>query len=129
MRTLAHIVNPVAIGETSDLFVAQPITFESMRLAREFARGTVDVSLHTAQFAEDHAIIPDYLACTPDLTRSVLDCGNFQVKRKLPLIKDILGRLYDASDAEYFIYTNVDISWPLHGNNVTMSPNLRRNMD
>ena len=109
MRTLAHIVNPVAIGETSDLFVAQPITFESMRLAREFARGTVDVSLHTAQFAEDHAIIPDYLACTSDLTRSVLDCGRFAVPRKLPLIKDILDRLYDASDAEYFIYTNVDI--------------------
>ncbi len=39
----------------------------------------------------------------------MLDCGRFAVPRKLPLIKDILGRLYDASDAEYFIYTNVNI--------------------
>ncbi len=68
MRTLAHIVNPVVIGETSDLFMAQPITLESMRLARELARSAVEVSLHTAQFAEDHAIIPDYLACTPTWT-------------------------------------------------------------
>ena len=28
---------------------------------------------------------------------------------KLPLISDILSRLYEESDADYFIYTNVDI--------------------
>ena len=35
--------------------------------------------------------------------------GDFQKEIKLPLIHDILERLYNASDADYLIYTNVDI--------------------
>jgi hypothetical protein len=107
---LAHIINPVVTDQSSNLFIAQPITFESMRVARDFAKSTVDVSLFTAQFEDDHNIIPDYFIHTLDLTRSILDVGDFKVKRKLPLIRDILDRLYSASDAEYSIYTNVDIA-------------------
>ncbi len=110
MRKLAHIINPVAVKESSDLFIAQPITFESMRVAKQFANGAVEVAQYTAQYPEDHPIIPDSFIRTPDLDRSILDFGSFQVPRKLPLIGDILGRLYNASDAEYFIYTNVDIA-------------------
>lgn len=109
LRNIAHIINPVITDQFSDLFIAQPITFESMRAARDFAKSIVDVSLFTAQFENDQNIIPDYFIRTPDLNRSILDVGTFDVKRKLPLIRDILDRLYNASDAEYFIYTNVDI--------------------
>ena len=31
---LAHIVNPVVVSQSSDLFVAQPITFQTMIEAR-----------------------------------------------------------------------------------------------
>lgn len=110
MRKLAHIINPVAVKESSDLFIAQPVTFESLRVAKQFADSAVEVSQYTAQYPEDHSIIPDSFVRTSDLDRSVLDLGAFQVPRKLPLIGDILGRLYDASDAEYFIYSNVDIA-------------------
>jgi hypothetical protein len=41
MRKLAHIINPVAVNEQSDLFIAQPITFASMLFARQFAERTV----------------------------------------------------------------------------------------
>ncbi len=34
---LAHIINPVAVQGSSDLFIAQPITFETMKVARNFA--------------------------------------------------------------------------------------------
>ena len=51
MLTLAHIVNPVTVSERSDLFVAQPVTFETMRRAREAARPEVEVALLTAQEA------------------------------------------------------------------------------
>lgn len=47
---------------------------------------------------------------TRDLDRSVLDLGTFKHPRKLPFIKDILDRLYDETDADYLIYTNVDIA-------------------
>jgi len=110
MQKIAHIINPVIVNESSDLFIAQPITFETMRIAKKFARGHVDVALYSAQYPEDRPIIPEWFQMTPDLNRSILDIGSFHKKRKLPLIKDILDRLYDTSDAEYLIYTNVDIA-------------------
>jgi hypothetical protein len=46
---------------------------------------------------------------TRDLDRSILAIDKKAGKRKLPLFKDIIDRLYEASNADYFIYTNVDI--------------------
>lgn len=107
---IAHIVNPVIVPKTSDLYTAQPVTFESMRLARAFARGSVEVQLLSAQYAEDRLFVPTDFERTPDLERSVIDVRSFSKPRKLPLIKDILDRLYTASpDADALIYTNVDI--------------------
>ena len=108
--TLAHIINPVNLGPPSDLAVAQPVTFATMRAAREFAAGDVQVDLFSAQYPEDHCMVPDGFLVTPDLDRSVLDVAPLEPPRKLPLIADILGRLYDGSDADYMIYTNVDIA-------------------
>jgi len=109
MRTFAHIVNPARVTPSSDLYVAQPITFASMKNARDYATGIVNVSLLSAQYPEDHEVIPDYFHVTPDLERSVLDVGRFDVKRKLPLVKDILDRAYNTIESDYIIFTNVDI--------------------
>jgi hypothetical protein len=114
MRRIAHIINPVMVGETSDLHAAQPVTFESMRRARDYAKGEVGVELYSAQFPEDTPLVPEWITATPDLDRSVLDAGAFGKQRKLPLIKDILDRLYEASEADYFVYTNVDIALMPH---------------
>ena len=108
--TVAHIVNPVRVGTQSDLFVAQPITFESMRVAREVAQPVCDIELYSAQYLEDRGLAPDFFSETPDLDRSVMDLQRFQTPKKLPLLRDILNRLYNASKADYFIYTNVDIA-------------------
>ena len=104
MASIAHIINPVKAEEGSELFNAQPIVFEAMRKAKTFAE-SVDVKLFSAQFAEDREIIPEYFQKTTDLENSIQLNG----KKKLPLIKDILGRLYETSNAGYFIYTNADI--------------------
>lgn len=111
MRQLAHIVSPVLVDDSSDLFVAQPITFETMKIAREFAKDRVNVRLLSAQYSEDRAIVPSHIEPTKDLHRSVLDTGSFKLARKLPLVRDILDRLNQAApSADYLIYTNVDIS-------------------
>lgn len=110
MRKLAHIVNPVLVGPSSDLFFAQPITFEAMRAARQAAAGRLEVELLCTQYAEDRAMVPEGFRSTPDLERSVQDVASFGLKRKLPLLKDILDRLYAATDAEYLVFSNVDIS-------------------
>lgn len=115
MLSLAHIVNPVNVPESSDLFFAQPITFETMRRARSTARNLVDVALLTAQFPEDRPFVPDDFVATPDLERSALDLGEFKVPRKLPLVRDILDRLYEHTPhADFLIYTNVDIGLMPH---------------
>ena len=108
---IAHIINPVKVDRFSDLLIAQPITFESMRIAKKYSHNKVKVDLITTQYEEDSVIIPDFLRKTGNLSRSILDIGRFKVQRKLPLIKDILDRLYDNSDgADYLVYTNLDIA-------------------
>jgi hypothetical protein len=109
MLRIAHIVNPVQVQPPSDLVVAQPITFESMRIAKQQAVGRVVVDLLSVGYAEDEPVMPAGFQALPVLTRSVLDVAAFQYQRKLPLLRDILDRLYMGSDAEVFIYTNVDI--------------------
>ena len=107
---IAHIVNPVAVKKTSDLHAAQPVTFASMREAQDFARGEVAVRLLSAQFPEDEKIVPSWIDKTAHLERSVLDVGDFEQRRKLPILADILNRLGEVSDADYCIYSNVDIA-------------------
>lgn len=114
MLRLGHIVNPVTVPKTSDLWVAQPITFETMRRARSFAAGRVDVVLYSAQFPEDRPAVPDGFIKTRDLDRSILDLKSFQVARKLPLLRDIFDRIYEATDAEFIVYSNVDIGLMPH---------------
>jgi len=110
MIRIAHIINPVIVRESSDLYVAQPVTFKTMLMAKSFSKGYLQVDLYSAQFPEDRSLIPQGFISTPDLNRSILDLKIFERNRKLPFINDILDRLYNASIADYFIYTNVDIS-------------------
>ena len=109
MLSIAHIVTPVVVAPDSDLVAAQPITFETMRAAREFARGIVDVELLAAPYPDSRHMVPEWFRSTPPLDRSVLDAASFAVPRPLPLIADICDRLYQATTAEYLVYTNVDI--------------------
>jgi hypothetical protein len=112
---IAHIINPVKVSDKSDLFIAQPITFETMKNAKEFAKkNNVEVELFYTCYEEDLEIAPKGFKKTKLLEKSILDYGNFKTKRKLPLIKDILDRLYESSNADYFIYTNVDIALMPH---------------
>ncbi len=108
----AHIINPVKVEKSSDLYIAQPITFETMRIARDFCRKEIEVTRMTTQYPEDREIIPGHFEITPDLDRSILEIKKFKIPRKLPLIKDILDRLYTHTTDEhcYLIYTNPDIA-------------------
>ncbi|MEP2934939.1 MAG: hypothetical protein ABJM06_04425 [Gilvibacter sp.] len=115
MLTINHIINPVKVTERSDLFVAQPITFESMRVAKEQRSDSVGVSLCTTQYAEDRSIIPQEFIKTKDLKRSMQNIRGRQFERKLPFIKDILKRAYKQSKkGDYIVYSNVDIALQPH---------------
>jgi hypothetical protein len=105
---LAHAVNPVTPPAASDLGVAQTVAFECMQRA---ARFSPDLRVeHLAMvYPEDASMIPDGFVRTADLDRSVMDVGAFDTFRRLPLLSDLLGRAHDATDADWLIFTNVDI--------------------
>jgi hypothetical protein len=111
MLSIAHLINPVIVDNSSDLVVAQPITFETMRIAREFAHDAVKIDLYAIQFHNEPRVpMPDIFQRTPDLTRSVTDIKTFKQRKDLPLIKDILDTLYESGQTDYLIYTNADIA-------------------
>ena len=114
MIKIAHIVNPVAAEPGSRFHFIQKVTFQTMQTARKEAQDQVEVDFVSAQYAEDRAMIPPGFIVTPDLDRSVLDVENFTQPRKLPLIHDILERGFYATQADYLVYTNMDIGLQPH---------------
>lgn len=83
-----------------------------MKIAKEYFYGDFEVDLYAIQYHDENRIqLPECFIRTKDLTRSILDIRSFSEKKKLALIGDILDELYhSAPNAEYFIYTNVDIA-------------------
>lgn len=109
-----HILNPFHPPEGSDLVLAQAVTFESMRRAKAACDESVSVQLLSAQFPEDHDAVPEDFIKTPDLDRSILELGSFGQQLKLPVLSDILDRAYAFEEADYIIFTNVDIAVQPH---------------
>lgn len=109
MHSIAHIVNVFQASETSDLKLAQEVTLASMIRARNRAKDSEKVQLLSAQAAADIHMVPKEFKATSSLTRDVTDLHDFEKKMHLPILKDILDRLYNESEAEYLIFSNVDI--------------------
>jgi hypothetical protein len=106
---ILHIINPVKVTEQSDLFFAQPITFESLKIAKQFSKNGDSITLATTQFQEDQSIIPSGFLQLSNLERSVLDVKPHLKGKKLPLIRDILEKTKEFEDCDYLVYTNMDI--------------------
>lgn len=118
MISMAHVIQPFTTSPGTDLHLAQPITIESMHVARSFAhaQGGVSVKLLAAQLRDDPRmeLAPDFLR-TRDLSRTVADMVHLPNPRPLPLIADILERAAETSpDSDFLVYTNVDIGLQPH---------------
>lgn len=112
--TFAHIINPVSVLPQSELGIAQAITFETIRHAAAVAKSKVDVQLFAIGYAEDREVVPPFFAQLPDLSQSVRDVLGNQNVKKYPLMREVFQALYDHSEADYFIFTNMDISLMPH---------------
>lgn len=105
-----HAINPVNMPEGHELSWTQDLVFESMRLAKEQAHSNCTVKQLGLVYPEDQSRVPDHFEKVIELERSVQDCGNFEDKRKLPLIHDIIHCAYRHSEpGDFLVYTNVDI--------------------
>lgn len=106
---IAHLINPVYAEKGSWLRFVQEVTSQTMVTAAEHSQDEIDVEFISVQYPEDHAVIPEYFCCSPDLNRSILDFGTFTPPKKYPLVTDILDLGCRMTDAEYVVLSNVDI--------------------
>lgn len=106
---ILHIINPVKVSEQSDLFFAQPITFESLINAKNYSRFSESIILSTTQFEEDKSIIPKEFLQLSNLKTSILDLKPKLKGKKLPFIRDILDKTKEIEACDYIVYTNMDI--------------------
>jgi len=109
MTRIAHIINLFQPPENSDLRLAQEVTVASMIRAKNECKNSSKIQLLSAQTEEDRKIVPPGFIATKSLTRDVSNLATFDGEMRLPILTDILDRAYDDSDAEYIIYSNVDI--------------------
>lgn len=119
-KKLIHLSNPfkVAKGNASHLDIAQPVTFESFKRAKAHFDNNKqhqdwELVQCMVQYKEDRSIVPSCFTCLPDLKYSTLDYfSKQQVKRKLPLLRDILHAVHALSLApeDVIIYSNIDIA-------------------
>lgn len=119
---ISHIINPVKVSESSDLFHAQPMTFQSMIESKKYALERIhgmhviknpydSIELLAAYFEEDEELITDHFIKTTPLKSSLLDVITPRKPRKLPFIKDILDKAAErCTNEDYIIYSNVDIA-------------------
>jgi len=110
---IAHIVNILEIQpkhKASYLHVAQPVTVKSMLDAKLKSKNPTNIDLIAVKHKDENIECPEGFRMAPDLTRYCYDVFPELPKTKqLPLVVDIFTSLKQASDAEYFIYTNIDI--------------------
>lgn len=106
---IAHIINPVNVPESSDLYQAQPVTFRTMLQAKNTSTYKNQINQYVVGYEEDREIFPSEFKALSNLEKSVLDTNTFVKQRKLPLISSILNALL-KEDVDYIIYTNVDIA-------------------
>jgi hypothetical protein len=106
---VTHIINPFCAPKGSDLEYAQPITFETMRRAKENAQEIIEIELLAATYPEDEKMVPGYFKKASFLKESVLDHEDFHKRIKLPLIREILQKAIHETSSDFIIYSNVDI--------------------
>lgn len=110
---IAHIVNILEIQpkhESSYLHIAQPVTLKSMLDSKLQSRKPKDIDLIAVKHKNDNIECPKGFRMAPDITRYCHDVlPELPKTRDLPLISDILNALNQASEADYLIYTNIDI--------------------
>jgi hypothetical protein len=116
MLKIAHVINVTEINEqkrASYLHIAQPLTIKSMLIAKQVSLSLVDVELVAVRHQDENIEVPAGFSRAADIDKYAWEYIDILKKcipkKPLPRLTDILQSLYNSSDAEYFIYTNLDI--------------------
>ncbi|MCB0401874.1 MAG: hypothetical protein KDD41_07310 [Flavobacteriales bacterium] len=110
--TIVHIINPYSGSEQH--LKHQELTFESIRRAKSYARGSVEVQVYAMYDREDEGLIPEFVDHKFRLERSALDCDPSLKGKRLPLLKDLIDPVVAHCNADYVVYSNIDIGLQLN---------------
>lgn len=106
---MLHVLNPFHAPESSDNYLAQPITYQSMSDAIDFARNYVQVDVLNVHMPNEQPVTHPVFTYTQALTESSKDYLP-DYPKSLPLLRDILSTAAKYSEYDWLIYTNVDIA-------------------
>ncbi|NCG36504.1 MAG: hypothetical protein GWP48_03125 [Actinobacteria bacterium] len=106
---IRHVISTVGDSAPKELVEAQQLTLRSIRTALHCVEEGIDVEVRAVHFP-DELLDCNWVTDCPVLNRSVLDVGEFEVQRRLPLLFDVLAALGDSSEYDVAVYTNVDIT-------------------
>jgi hypothetical protein len=113
---IAHVINVAQLAElqkASYLHIAQPVTMKSMVAARSKAGVGLDVELVAVRHKDEKVDVPREFIWARDINKYAWEhiggLENVFPRKPLPRLQDIISSLYGTSNAEYYVYTNVDI--------------------
>jgi hypothetical protein len=103
-----HLINPVSINENKSLFDLQQHTLNSIAKAKQYAQTEGIVVENIASFSKNNFCdLPACFTLTKPLNRTSDDF--LKTNKSVPFFNDILNKLYDNSEGDFLIYTNIDI--------------------
>ncbi len=97
----------------SYLYIAQPLTLKSLLRAKQNSDSDLTVDLFTIKHKSENIDPPKSFIQVKDIEKYACEYIPFlkdTVQKPLPRLTDIINGLYQASEAEFFVYTNLDIS-------------------
>lgn len=113
---IAHVVNVTEINDInklSYLHIAQPVTLKTLGVAKKAAEKIVDVDLFAIKHKDERVEIPTEIKWLKDIEKYAWEfidpLLNALPHKPLPRLIDIINGLFEESDAEFFIYSNLDI--------------------
>lgn len=109
MLKFAHVVNTVSKEENAELFGVQQVTFNTMVKALEEYTDTAKIAQYAISFSNASDYLPTHFLQLPNLKRDIT--GFFPAnKKRLPFLSDIIQSAYDNIEAEYIVFSNIDIA-------------------
>lgn len=109
-KRFSHIVNLVQRQENQSLWEIQQITLKSFENAVKESESEIAVE-HIAVMSPDVTHAPEgFRGKVVSLDRTVADVHDFERKRRLPVICDILEKGSAVAEHEYLIFSNTDIA-------------------
>lgn len=106
---IIHFFNPVLNPRNTKLLFDQKTTFESFDKAKKFKDNNIKL-ITLAILNKGEQLDNQEFDIVEHLDRDILDIVDFEKRKKLPLINDLLQvALRHAQPEDYLIYTNIDI--------------------